>query len=157
MQNESRLWRISGILCAVLTATAAAFAYIKLGIAGVVVDHLLNIASNCGAESAAGGLGAGAGALGCDEGSGTVGAGAVASNDDLSIPRRDTRSGDAYDRVQQYRDQLNRRRSQQQERANEQRHNSAEDTNPSSTSDTAPKKNSELPADTVDFPNQRQV
>lgn len=83
--------------------SVAALLNMKFVLSSFVLDAILNVASNCGGETAAGGLGAGAGSLACEEDSYTPGP--LASNVD---PFGDTRGprNNSYENARRYTEQL---------------------------------------------------
>lgn len=112
MSNRLHLWL--GSLFALLTGLVAAVATFKFAAGAFGLDAVLNVASNCGPESAAGGVGAGAGSAAC--GDQEYGSNVVADADSAinSMPSRNPNRPSNYDTYRNYRESQQTRTEQQQ-------------------------------------------
>lgn len=153
-----RIYQFAAMCFALAAGTLAAVAGLKLLITSAGIDAILNVATNCGPESAAGGLGAGAGSLACGD-SGLAGPGTVADNSISGVGGvAGGNRGPAYDTLTNYRNNLNQRAGREatspSNTSNE--NTSSQNLQPDSNKvNDSPTKQGPAPA-SIEFPDEKQ-
>ncbi len=119
MKNKLHLF--FGSFFALLAGFAAMIAAFKVAAGVLGLDAVLNVASNCGPESAAGGVGAGAGSAAC--GNEEYGSNVVADADSAinPMPSHNSAGRSNYETYKRYRDQQQNRTERQQSEGEQQK------------------------------------